>query len=130
MVGLAVRPGEEGMVQNELTVTLHSIAGHGLHSNSPGAIGPPFLMMKDGIAMADFWCNSLASTLWERLVGKRRSVQIISVPAFLHLAHGRKSLHLALLSLHGTHAAAALDRWAIRRALRSSAASCPRCEDS
>ncbi len=41
----------------------------------------------------------------------------MSVPDFLHRAHGRKSLHLALLALQGRHAAAALERWAIRRAL-------------
>jgi hypothetical protein len=37
--------------------------------------------------------------------------------------HGRQSLHLDLAALHGWHAAAALKRLAIRRALRISASS-------
>ena len=41
----------------------------------------------------------------------------ISVPVDVHLLHGRKSLHFDLRDLQGKHAAAALLRKAIRRAL-------------
>ena len=44
-------------------------------------------------------------------------------PEFKHLAHGRKSLHLAFLTLQGKQAASALDLVAIRRALARSMSS-------
>ena len=119
VIGTASCPAvEEGMVRSALATSPLSIAGHDLLSNSPGVI---VLMIRHGDAGGFFLDFTCLDAVEKWLVEKRRSVQIISVPAFLHLAHGRKSLHLALLSLHGTHAAAALERWAIRRALWSSA---------
>jgi hypothetical protein len=44
-------------------------------------------------------------------------MQFMAPPASLHRVHGRQSLHFAFLALQGMHAAAALERRAIRRAL-------------
>ena len=64
----------------------------------------------------------VSSWIRELFLSNLPSIQSLG-PEFKHLAHGRKSLHLAFLTLQGKQAASALDLVAIRRALARSMSS-------